>query len=645
MGREMATGSGFFAGRAGYVVTNAHVITYVRQKLRLAEKIEVVVASGTSDQQTISARVVGYDQVQDLALLKVTGDALPVPLQFGQADHLNETEDAYLFGFPLGELLGKNVSVNKTTISNIRKDAGRVTRVEFAGGSFFGSSGGPVTNTTGEVVGVCQGAIRGSQINFAIPAETASAFFDEQIRTGGVRKHAPAADRPDRAGPSRGADGKPRGRKVRRRPAVDTATAGLFPSVPTWVLATGWVVMIALSAVVLLVIGDKYPGLQRFIGIMSVAFSSPVFSEVFRRCVGWTRYDPEGVLARGPAPLRLRTAEELATMPPLDPEDDPRLDDGPVEGPPQEEFWEAYNRRLEFPLSAVGTVLLHVLLAALFVYALTRLMNDDDRSGPPLKLMQVGGLDDAGDGSPGSGGRDTEVERDVNAAGLKETFATPEALKQAQENIKKLALDDPSKDLAVSPTNAAAFEQLNQALKEKLLGGRQGAGNQPGKGPDGAGSGVGGTGADSTRARGLRWVLRFSVRGGADYIGQLRAMGAEILIPLSSDKDCIIIPDLSNPQSARTATDEDFRRLAGKIQFSDNRRAMVKEVTDTLSVTVPGQPKAFWAFFPKAVEDELASKEKAHRGRRPEDIEETVFRVTTRGGSFEMVVEEQTSKR
>jgi hypothetical protein len=143
----------------------------------------------------------------------------------------------------------------------------------------------------------------------------------------------------------------------------------------------------------------------------------------------------------------------------------------------------------------------------------------------------------------------------------------------------------------------------------------------------------------------LRWVLRFSVRGGNDYISQLHAMGAEILIPMSSDRDCIIVPDLGDPKSARTATDSDFKRLAGKIQFSDNRRQMVNEIIDVLGVKVSGQPKAFWAFFPKGVEEDLARKEKGYRGRTPENIEETIFRVTIRGGSFDFVVEDQTAKK
>jgi hypothetical protein len=346
------------------------------------------------------------------------------------------------------------------------------------------------------------------------------------------------------------------------------------------------------------------------------------------------------------APAGVATAEDPSAE---EIEDDPRENDGPVEGPPDEEFWETYNRRMEFPLSAVGTVFLHVLVAVLLVFVVFGLMNDpEDRSAPDLKLMQVGGLDDAGAGSSGSGGQaDPDIVKDVDpTGGIKDVLPTEQAIKEAQADIRKVALDDPNGKLPIAPSNAAAYERLDKSLRDKLLGGRQGEGNQGGKGSDGsAGTGPGGTGSDSTRARGLRWVLRFSVRGGSDYIAQLRSMGAEILIPVTSDRDCIIIPNLDDPKSARTATDADFKRLAGKIQFSDNRRPMVAEIIDSLGVRVPGQPKAFWAFFPKEVEEKLAYLEKGYRGRLPENIEETVYRVTIRGGSYEVVVDEQIAKK
>jgi hypothetical protein len=318
-----------------------------------------------------------------------------------------------------------------------------------------------------------------------------------------------------------------------------------------------------------------------------------------------------------------------------------------LEGPPEEEFWERYNKRLEFPVGLVAAVFLHIVVAALIVLALMELNSDEDRANPPLQLMQVGGLDDSGEGSAGSGGTDS-ADKELNADPFKSTqqaFKNPQQLADAKENIKQWALDDPTANVPISARNAEAFKELDESIAKKLLGGRKGDGPYKGKGFDGtAGSGPGGTGADSTRARGLRWVLRFRIVGGRDYLDQLRAMGAEILVPLPPDgKKCLIIRDLNNPRPV-TATDEDLNRLAGKIQFSDNRPAPVREVLGVLGVDTSGV-KAFWAFFPKEIEDDLARKEKGYRNRRPEDVEETVFRVTIRAGSFEVVVDDQTVKR
>jgi hypothetical protein len=315
---------------------------------------------------------------------------------------------------------------------------------------------------------------------------------------------------------------------------------------------------------------------------------------------------------------------------------------------PDEEFWDKFNRRLEFPLATVGAILVHVFFGAGIVFGLFSLMNGEDRSNPPLQLVNVGGMDDIGEGSAGSGGvADPDLVKDVDPiAAANAVLPTPKALADAKEAIQKIVLDDPTGRMPVSASNAAAYSQLDDAIRKKLLGvgARKGDGPGGGSGFDGTnGNGPGGTGADSTRARGLRWVLRFRINDGTDYVAQLKAMGAEVFVPLPPDnKKCMIIADLSAP-NPRIATEADMNRLAGKIQFSDNRPKLVREVLNVLKVDAPA--KAFWAFFPKDVEDKLARAEVQYRNRRPENIEETIFRVTVRGGNYEMVVEEQTAKK
>ncbi len=79
-----SSGSGFFAGKPGFVVTNAHVVGYGPFDVRRPENVEVVIASGKANELTLNAKVYGVDVETDLALLqlevKVAGTRLPTPL-------------------------------------------------------------------------------------------------------------------------------------------------------------------------------------------------------------------------------------------------------------------------------------------------------------------------------------------------------------------------------------------------------------------------------------------------------------------------------------------------------------------------------------------------------------------------------------
>jgi S1-C subfamily serine protease len=181
-----ASGSGFFAGKPGYVITNAHVIGYGPDRVREPELVQVVINSGEPGEHAVPAKVFGLDAAHDLAVLFLDVPSLPPPLTFGRAEELVETQEVVIFGYPFGETLGKNVSVNRTTVSSLRKANGWVETVQLAGGLNPGNSGGPVTNAKGEVIGVSVAKLRGTDtIGFAIPAETTSRFMDDMIACGG----------------------------------------------------------------------------------------------------------------------------------------------------------------------------------------------------------------------------------------------------------------------------------------------------------------------------------------------------------------------------------------------------------------------------------------------------------------------------
>ncbi len=321
---------------------------------------------------------------------------------------------------------------------------------------------------------------------------------------------------------------------------------------------------------------------------------------------------------------------------------------GPILGPPEEEFWERYNRRLEFPLATVATILLHVLIAVILVYVLTELMGKSEERGlPPMRLMEVGGLDDFGDGSAGSGGTDDPLAI-ADGDPVKKTIESlpdPSRLPEIRENLQQtIKLIDPTGNLPISDTNAAAYGQLDEAVRNKLLGARQGAGNQAGKGADGSvGKGPGGTGANSTLGRNMRWTLRFKVSSGRDYLDQLRAMGAKLLIPMPGTEQSVLIEDLRNPNQKRVVGKDELSLYADLLKFGDSRRDAVQGVAGALSLDFT--PRTFFAIFTKELEADLSRKETAWNNRRAEDIEETIFVVGVRDGSFQVNVTEQKLKR
>jgi len=319
-----------------------------------------------------------------------------------------------------------------------------------------------------------------------------------------------------------------------------------------------------------------------------------------------------------------------------------------LEGPPEESFDEKYNKRLEFPISLVSSVFIHVFIGTLLVVLLVYVMGGgSDQSSMKVSLVSLQGLDNFGDGAVGKGGKDNpEINGDWSPVTDETTNLDPTKLPEIKEDIRKtIKYLDPTGNLPLSPSNLLEYQKLEKSIRDKLLGARQGAGPGPGSGNDNTpGTGPGGKGADSTLARNMRWVLRFKVESGRNYLEQLKAMGAEILIEIPDTKKCTLIADLSKQDDRKEATDDDLKRLAGKVKFSDSRPQAVKAVLGTLGLEKV-DAKSFWAFFPKELENDLAKKELSYRNRRSEDIEETIFSVVVKDGKYEIKVEEQKIKK
>jgi hypothetical protein len=137
--------------------------------------------------------------------------------------------------------------------------------------------------------------------------------------------------------------------------------------------------------------------------------------------------------------------------------------------------------------------------------------------------------------------------------------------------------------------------------------------------------------------------MRFNTKSGRDYLDQLKALGAVVMIPVPPKNDKMyILRDLGNPQVNQFATDADIAEQSTKIQFQDVRKASNEAIQEALRL--PFTPVAFWAFFPKELEDTMSRLEVAYQNKRAEDIKETVYQVIFTGGQPRLQVVKQKLK-
>jgi hypothetical protein len=185
-----ASGSGFFgaADANTIVLTNAHVVGMLSPDSRKPRKIEVVLNSGEKDEKTTGAVVLGVDRSSDLAVLEIqpVSGLIPRPLTVKSAGALRELDEVFVAGFPLGETLGKEITIRPSSVSSLRKKGGVLDKVQVNGGMDPGNSGGPVVDAAGDVVGVAVSVIPGRQINFAIPGERVHTILNGRINAMGT---------------------------------------------------------------------------------------------------------------------------------------------------------------------------------------------------------------------------------------------------------------------------------------------------------------------------------------------------------------------------------------------------------------------------------------------------------------------------
>lgn len=181
-----STGSAFVIHREANVAllgTNSHVIDEFSE-------VTVVFHSGTSEEKTMPATVIAQDEDLDLAILRVEHDGLPEPIPFAPAASLPaETSRVFVSGFPFGRMLNlttgnPELTLSQGTVSSLRRDLqGAVSTIQIDGALNPGNSGGPITNASGQVIGVATATIPGAQIGIAVPAGQLQSMMNGRPRS------------------------------------------------------------------------------------------------------------------------------------------------------------------------------------------------------------------------------------------------------------------------------------------------------------------------------------------------------------------------------------------------------------------------------------------------------------------------------
>jgi S1-C subfamily serine protease len=183
--REMpaGTGSGFIWNTEGHIVTNLHVI-------RDGQGAVVTLA----DNSNHSARLVGFDTANDIAVLKIDVPAGTLtPISIGESSNLKVGQKVFAIGSPFefdhtlttGVIGGLNRTFGTesgTTHNAIQTDAAINP----------GNSGGPLLDSAGRLIGVNTAIVSESGgshgIGFAIPVDLVNVAVPDLIRTGTISR-------------------------------------------------------------------------------------------------------------------------------------------------------------------------------------------------------------------------------------------------------------------------------------------------------------------------------------------------------------------------------------------------------------------------------------------------------------------------
>jgi len=180
--KGQALGSGVVVDRAGYILTNNHVV----------DKADRIRVKFTHDPVEYDAKVVGVDAATDLAVIRVEGKKDLTVAKIGNSDAVQVGDWAIAIGSPFGY----QATVTAGIISAKERDVDPSMQfqhfLQTDAAINPGNSGGPLLNIRGEVIGINtaiatrNGGYQG--IGFALPVNTAAQVYNDIIKNGKVTR-------------------------------------------------------------------------------------------------------------------------------------------------------------------------------------------------------------------------------------------------------------------------------------------------------------------------------------------------------------------------------------------------------------------------------------------------------------------------
>ena len=186
--QSAAAGSGFILTADGYILTNYHVVED-------SNSITVSLYDGSS----YDAKLIGYDENNDIAVLKIDATGLQ-PVVLGSSDDLHVGDQVVAIGNPLGEL---TFSLTAGMVSALNREVTfsnglRMSLIQTDAAINAGNSGGPLFDMAGNVIGITSAKISGitgsgasiEGVGFAIPINEALRVVYDLQEYGYVRGRA-----------------------------------------------------------------------------------------------------------------------------------------------------------------------------------------------------------------------------------------------------------------------------------------------------------------------------------------------------------------------------------------------------------------------------------------------------------------------